>query len=720
MVWPGPQGSPAKEPRRPESAVRVVRTPETPPRRTHRKSASAPRAEPEAPRTTSEPNRLLSEMAPHLMTPSMVNALTKVSLQAGQLSSARDPYPLQRSTLLLAPRFSMENPARSLARISHSLLQFSGIGKGARSGAAARQPMTSMDVGVLEESQRILAGASADLESALDTAQLDGGARDEVPVSLLRGFQATVPQAHANQTRRRKVRAIASGHEDDKNRPRHERRKRPAGSEKKLLSLEELEQQNAEITEELRNVEIRRSLYNAEIVNVDAKIAALEAIKGSLQQKLLDVREEELELTDERTSCADRRGRTGRASGAAAPAARDARRPRARRKHGASAGRRADAPRHEPAAQGPRVPPERARRAPLGRCVHDARAPQRPDHGARLLRAVRHAGLGARGREHAGLGPVHGRGGGAPPRAHRRGQVPPGGGRAVRERVAGPCAAPVGPAARRRVRGRALGACRRCGGRAGRRGPVCAHARGAQQGRHGALLRRRVPRDGRGGQDAAPVGPRDGAVCAHDGHPLGDDRREQPRDDGRRAPRAAVCDARARPGRGPAREHVEPVCGPVLVPDAAVRGRELGDVPGLCRRRAVLGLCARERQRRRRRAPVGPAHGPGAPHAARAHGADQRGAVRRDVPALGQPRQDGARVGPAHGQRRGHAALRLPGDRAAVRLAQDPRGVRRARSRCTSRCSRRCTTAPRKSTRRSRQTGMRRPRSTCATWTATR
>lgn len=265
----------------------------------HRRTQSTPRADAESSRHAHEPHRLLSEMAPQLMTPAMVNALTKVSMQSGQLSNARDPYPLKRSTLLLAPQFSMENPARSLARISNSLLQFSGLGRGARSGMP-RQPMTSMDVGVLEESQRILEGAAADLETALDTTLLDDEEDAQVPVSLLRGYQATVPQAQANKVRRRTVRAIASGKDVDKSKPRRERMARIPSSEKRLLSLEELEQQDAEIHEELRNVAIRRNLYNAEIVSVNAKIAALEATKQTLQQKLVDVREEELELDDER------------------------------------------------------------------------------------------------------------------------------------------------------------------------------------------------------------------------------------------------------------------------------------------------------------------------------------------------------------------------------------------------------------------------------------
>ena len=129
----------------------------------------------------SDSSRLLSEVAPHLLTPSMINALAKVSLQAGQVSATRDPYPLQRATLLLAPRFSLENPARSLARISTSLLQFSGWGKTRPS--ARTQPVTSMDIGVLEESQRILAHASEDLDGSFDTGALDE-VSDDVPVSL--------------------------------------------------------------------------------------------------------------------------------------------------------------------------------------------------------------------------------------------------------------------------------------------------------------------------------------------------------------------------------------------------------------------------------------------------------------------------------------------------------------------------------------------------------
>ena len=237
-----------------------------------------------------EPGRLLSDMAPQLMTPAMMNAIARVSLQTNSMTTARDPFPLQRSILLLAPRFSMENPARSLARITHSIWQFSGIGKSSESKGRKRErtPITSMDVGVLEESQRILANADIDLDASLDTSILDENASDVdgVPVSLFRGYEATVPHVSSGKARRRQIQASEATR----------RRKQPQN----LLSLHELEAQDDEMLSERRNLEIRRALYHAEIVNIDAKIAALEATKASLQQKLLNVREEELELDDER------------------------------------------------------------------------------------------------------------------------------------------------------------------------------------------------------------------------------------------------------------------------------------------------------------------------------------------------------------------------------------------------------------------------------------
>lgn len=258
----------------------------------HASTSSAPSNDVRAPHA--DTNRLLNDMAPQLMTPAMMNAMARISLQSTPIATTRDPFPLQRATLLLAPRFSMENPARSLARISSSLLQFSGLSKHSKSGREQqRTPITSMDVGVLEESQRILATADADLDASLDTSLLDDdndtsdvAAAADTPVSLFRGYKATVPQVSTSKTRRRQLQAS-----ENIRRSKHEPH---------LLSLQELEVQDRDMLAERRNLEIRRALYLAEIVHVDAKIAALEATKASLQQKLLRVREEELELDDER------------------------------------------------------------------------------------------------------------------------------------------------------------------------------------------------------------------------------------------------------------------------------------------------------------------------------------------------------------------------------------------------------------------------------------
>ena len=250
----------------------------------------------------SEISRLLSEMAPHLMTPSMVNALTHASFQAGQLSAVRDPYTLQRAPLLLAPRFSMDRPARSLARIGGSLLRSSGVLHMARGEGAVGEPVTSAELRVLEDSQRILASARSDLDAAMDTSTLVGDGEEDAPVSLLRVYEATTPASQRGKQRRRKVRAAAKDAPPRALRAAEDGapRRVTSGVDRRMLSLEELEHQDREIHSEIQDLAIRRTMYTNEIASVDTKIAALEAVRSSLEQKLLSVREEELELDDER------------------------------------------------------------------------------------------------------------------------------------------------------------------------------------------------------------------------------------------------------------------------------------------------------------------------------------------------------------------------------------------------------------------------------------
>ncbi|SPO32586.1 related to CAF4 - CCR4 associated factor [Ustilago trichophora] len=280
-----------------------------------------------------EAGRLLSDVAPQLMTTRMMAAVTNSNTALGLTPDGQ-----RRARLLLTPGFSITSPARSLVRIGGSLIQ-SGIGRGPMNG------ITSHELFVLEESDRILATAAQDLD--LDANQTGPRAAIEGPrsksepsVSLLRGFQATIPSSTEGRQRRRRVRAIASGFEDGPEGPtklglkamgdkarglmvegvesepvsafqareqRHARRNQASrilsrgkdGTRTSVIELEELERQLREIEREQDDVGVRRSLIDSELAAVDAKIKVLEKIKAGLNKKLLGLREEELELNDE-------------------------------------------------------------------------------------------------------------------------------------------------------------------------------------------------------------------------------------------------------------------------------------------------------------------------------------------------------------------------------------------------------------------------------------
>ncbi len=288
-----------------------------------------------------EAGRLLSDVAPQLMTTRMMAAVTNSNTALGLTPDGQ-----RRARLLLTPGFSITSPARSLVRIGGSLIQ-SGIGRGPMTG------LTSHELFVLEESDRILATAAQDLDlnsndpksgprAAIEAAK----SKSEPSVSLLRGFQATIPSSTEGRQRRRKVRAIASGFEDGPEGPtklglkqmgdkarglmvegvetepvsafqareqRHHRRNQASrvlsrgkdGSRTPVIQVEELERQLREIEREQDDVGVRRSLIDAEVAAVDAKIQVLEKIKAGLHKKVLGLREEELELNDEHEGVAE-------------------------------------------------------------------------------------------------------------------------------------------------------------------------------------------------------------------------------------------------------------------------------------------------------------------------------------------------------------------------------------------------------------------------------
>ncbi|CED83899.1 FOG: WD40 repeat [Phaffia rhodozyma] len=170
-------------------------------------------------------------------------------------------------------------------------------------------------------------------------------------VSLLRGFQATVPSSERGKERRRKVRGNlaevglgggrlgvkrlaaqnsgllgASGEENEdgeveegvmmtgkeRRRRRREKAKLAASSSKggsfakHELGREELLRMEDEIKWDRENLVVRKSLINSEIEELSSKISALEKIRMELEQDILKLKEEDLGLQDELEGIQDR------------------------------------------------------------------------------------------------------------------------------------------------------------------------------------------------------------------------------------------------------------------------------------------------------------------------------------------------------------------------------------------------------------------------------
>lgn len=131
-----------------------------------------------------ETNRLLADLAPHIMRPRVLQAAAAAS---ASIASARGPSDPTMAMILGRPSAGLRitNPVRSLLRFR----------KLVKDG-----PITSADLQLAEASNQIL--LSATLGDDLDL-EPTGVAAD---ASLLRGFQATVPSALEGRARRRKAR----------------------------------------------------------------------------------------------------------------------------------------------------------------------------------------------------------------------------------------------------------------------------------------------------------------------------------------------------------------------------------------------------------------------------------------------------------------------------------------------------------------------------------
>ncbi|KAJ7640121.1 WD40 repeat-like protein [Mycena rosella] len=242
--------------------------------------------------------KILSDLAPVIMTPRMISSTASASLRPRQ--------PVGSSSIMSS---------------SKSKLDFTTLGRAPlRLGIGSRR-ITSGDLQIVEATDELLRS---------EIPEPDGVASD---VSLLRGFNATIPSAEQSRTRRRQMRNVETPRiglkklgmsarglltEDEDHDmqsvtseddvvvvPREagtlkgKRRGRESLSAAKTLGKDELTRQSKEIMRDKENIHVRRNLIHSEITEISLKIAALDSIRAKLEQDLLKLHEDDLELDDE-------------------------------------------------------------------------------------------------------------------------------------------------------------------------------------------------------------------------------------------------------------------------------------------------------------------------------------------------------------------------------------------------------------------------------------
>ncbi|KAJ7922987.1 WD40-repeat-containing domain protein [Mycena leptocephala] len=234
--------------------------------------------------------KILSDLAPVIMTPRMISSTASASLRRQSIG----PPPQTKSKL-------------DFATLSRAPLRLAGSRR-----------VTSGDLQIVEVTDELLRS---------DIPEPDGVASD---VSLLRGFNATIPSAEQGRTRRRQMRNVDTPRiglkklgmnarglltededhdvqsvtsEDDvvvvPREGKGKRRGRESLSAAKTLGKDELTRQSKEIMRDKENIHVRRSLIHSEIAEISLKIAALDGIRAKLEQDLLKLHEDDLELDDE-------------------------------------------------------------------------------------------------------------------------------------------------------------------------------------------------------------------------------------------------------------------------------------------------------------------------------------------------------------------------------------------------------------------------------------
>ncbi|KIJ21413.1 hypothetical protein PAXINDRAFT_64281 [Paxillus involutus ATCC 200175] len=200
-----------------------------------------------------------------------------------------------------------------------SRVDFATLGRAPMRLTLGNRRVTSRDLQVAEATEELL---------NVEVPEPEGVASD---VSLLRGFNATVPSSEKNRTRRRQLRNVdvpkvglkklglhARGMLEDEDgddgesvaseedvvlvgsaKRKGKRKARESLSTTKILGKSELTRQTDEIARDKENLHVRRSLVQSEITEVENKIKTLDLIREQLERDLLKIQEDELELDDE-------------------------------------------------------------------------------------------------------------------------------------------------------------------------------------------------------------------------------------------------------------------------------------------------------------------------------------------------------------------------------------------------------------------------------------
>ncbi|KAF9258618.1 WD40 repeat-like protein [Marasmius fiardii PR-910] len=242
--------------------------------------------------------RILSELAPVIMTPKMINSAATVS--------SRNARPTVTGGSITRPRMD----------------HFATLGRAPLRLSMGSRRITSRDLEIVEATEQLL---------NVEVPEPEGVASD---VSLLRGFNATIPSAEQSRTRRRHMRSVDVPHIGLKKLGMHARgmlgeeedhegrsttsdddvvviprvdgtikkgkgRGRGSLSATKMLGKDELSRQRKEIQRDKENLHVKKSLIHSEITEITHKIEALDEIRANLERDLLKLQEEELELDAE-------------------------------------------------------------------------------------------------------------------------------------------------------------------------------------------------------------------------------------------------------------------------------------------------------------------------------------------------------------------------------------------------------------------------------------